>query len=260
VYISSGADFPAKNRDIDWRALPCLLVAQRIGCSCRVRFGDGRSEIYRSGEAMILPPYLRHRTEIIGCSTSKATTYWVHINYSVAGLPLFPAIPLPLRADRRHGEILGRTAGSFAAIGGSSLAASARIGERCYQLLSALLSLVDAKKRTLNLLSDRLRLAPVFAAMNDHLGRTDSVEALASVVGLSPSRFAALFHAVAGMAPVEYQRMARLRKAEVMLLQGKRLAEIADTTGYSTPFSFSRAFKASTGESPAIYKKRHRSL
>ncbi|MBI4976197.1 MAG: helix-turn-helix transcriptional regulator [Spirochaetes bacterium] len=260
VYIMSGADFPAINRDIDWRELPCLLVAERIGASCRVRFSDGHSQIYRSGEAMIIPPYTRHRTEIIACTIPETTTYWVHINYTVAGLPLFPAIPLPVWADRRCGRTLGRIAGSFAAVGGSSLADSARIGELSYQLLSALLSLADIKKRVLGMVTERLRLAPVFAFISDHPGRTASVDELASVIGLSPSRFASLFHAVTGTTPIEYQRTARIRKASVMLLQGKKLAEIARTTGYGTPFSFSRAFKAVTGASPAAYKQRHQSM
>ncbi|THV29145.1 AraC family transcriptional regulator [Glycomyces paridis] len=87
--------------------------------------------------------------------------------------------------------------------------------------------------------------------------RRTSVEALASMVGLSASQLSALFRERIGVSPLQFQvglRMARARE----LLDGTDLAvgTVARESGYDDPMYFSRQFARAHGTTPTGYRRR----
>ncbi len=78
-----------------------------------------------------------------------------------------------------------------------------------------------------------------------------SAAALASRVGLSPSRFAHLFREQMGLPLRRYLVWRRLQDAIVALAGGCTLTEAAHTAGFADSAHFSRAFRRMFGVAPS---------
>lgn len=97
-------------------------------------------------------------------------------------------------------------------------------------------------------------LTRIHRSPGDPLG----VELLASEAGISPSRFAARFREVMGQSVMSYVTQWRMDLACRRLVDSRAgLAEIAAQVGYLDTASFSRAFKALVGQSPARWRNAH---
>jgi len=120
-------------------------------------------------------------------------------------------------------------------------------------VLERLLLLADAARPTsANLLDERIRT--VTGYIQEHLDQPLAVERLARLVHLSPSRFAHLFRAEIGLAPMEYVIQRRIERARLLLARTNlSVAEVASEIGME-PFQFSSRFKAQTGISPRAYR------
>jgi AraC-like DNA-binding protein len=83
-----------------------------------------------------------------------------------------------------------------------------------------------------------------------------SVAKLAAAVALSPSRFASRFRATIGEPAMAYVTRWRMVRACRLLEECEETIDaVARRTGYTTASSFSRAFKASVGKSPAAWRQ-----
>jgi len=83
-----------------------------------------------------------------------------------------------------------------------------------------------------------------------------TVAELAEQVGMSRTGFAVRFTKVAGIAPLDYVRKWRMRKAGDLLRQGEsNLDEIAGRVGYESGAAFSKAFKREMGVTPGLYRR-----
>jgi AraC family transcriptional regulator of arabinose operon len=81
---------------------------------------------------------------------------------------------------------------------------------------------------------------------------------LAAVAGLSTWRFAHLCKEQTGQTPQQLLTAYRLaRAAELLIMTGKPIAEIAEDTGFANPFYFSRVFRRAHAMSPRDYRKQH---
>lgn len=86
-----------------------------------------------------------------------------------------------------------------------------------------------------------------------------TVADLATVAGLSRSRFCARFVAERGRSPGAWLRRLRLEEACRLLLAGDApIAEIARRSGYRSPSTFARAFRAAEGLEPALWRRQRR--
>jgi AraC-like DNA-binding protein len=96
-----------------------------------------------------------------------------------------------------------------------------------------------------------VRISRAVAAIHREPTKNWSVEGLASVAGMSRSRFAQLFLATAGEPPLRYIHRWRLAMA-FDLLRGSNLpvSEVAHAIGYESEAAFSRAYKAMFGTTP----------
>lgn len=87
-----------------------------------------------------------------------------------------------------------------------------------------------------------------------------TVASLASGAGMSVSHFARLFRAAFGASPIDWLRRERVSQAKRRLVETKdSIQSIAQQTGYSDRFFFSKDFKKMTGFTPREFRARERS-
>ena len=99
------------------------------------------------------------------------------------------------------------------------------------------------------------RISEAIRCIHATPARAWSVEALASVAALSPSRFAARFKEVMGRSVMSYVAGWRANVACRLLRESTLgLGEIAARVGYESLPAFSRAFKAHLGQAPATWR------
>ena len=79
---------------------------------------------------------------------------------------------------------------------------------------------------------------------------------LASKLGMSAPTFRRRFLECTGMPPFQYQTKIRLSRAKTLLASGKRVSEVSDYLGYSSPYHFSNLFREREGLSPRDYVKK----
>jgi len=112
----------------------------------------------------------------------------------------------------------------------------------------------DVNPKSGVMVDERVRAAMEY--VSQHLDEQVSLEALAELAGLSPSRFAHLFRKEAGIAPLQYVDLKRIDRAKQLLRHTSlRINEIARELG-TDPIYFSLRFKQHTGLSPRDYRTR----
>jgi AraC-like DNA-binding protein len=82
-----------------------------------------------------------------------------------------------------------------------------------------------------------------------------TVERLARLAGVSRSIMAERFTGMVGQPPMQYLALWRMQLAAGLLLDGGRVAEVADAVGYESEAAFSRAFKKLVGQAPATWRR-----
>jgi transcriptional regulator GlxA family with amidase domain len=95
------------------------------------------------------------------------------------------------------------------------------------------------------------RVAAALARMEAQLDAPEPITATARAVGLSPRRLEILFREAFGSTPAAHALGLRLQAARRMLTDTTHpQAEVALRTGFSSPSTFSRAFRARFGHAP----------
>ena len=102
-------------------------------------------------------------------------------------------------------------------------------------------------------------LAPVVHFLEGNYTETVSMEAMAELAGLSATHFNRQFLATFGRSPTQFVHSLRIEKGRQMLAQTDRgIGVIALELGYHDQSHFTRKFKAITGLTPRVYRKRFR--
>jgi AraC-like DNA-binding protein len=103
------------------------------------------------------------------------------------------------------------------------------------------------------------RLSAALQAMHENAARPWTVPELAGVSGLSRAAFARAFHQALGQAPMQYLTEWRMTLARDHLRASDlSLAQIADATGYGSPFAFAAAFRRHHADPPGAWRRRER--
>lgn len=103
------------------------------------------------------------------------------------------------------------------------------------------------------------RVQQVLDTIAADLARPRSVDALARIVSLSPSRLAHLFRQEVGDTIINVSLAMRLRKAASLLEYTDRpVGRIAGDVGFSSPYYFSRQFRERFGVSPTEHRRQAR--
>lgn len=100
------------------------------------------------------------------------------------------------------------------------------------------------------------RVARAIARMEAQIDMPQSIARIAADVSLSPRRLESLFRQDLGLTPGAYALSLRLATARRMLTDTRHpLSEIALRTGFSSPTTLSRAFKARFGHPPGTLRR-----
>ena len=87
-----------------------------------------------------------------------------------------------------------------------------------------------------------------------------TVGSLASLAGMSASHFSRIFKAAFGTSPIDWLRRERISQAKRRLVETTdAIKEIAEQTGYSDRFFFSKDFRRLTGHTPREFRRREQS-
>lgn len=100
------------------------------------------------------------------------------------------------------------------------------------------------------------RLGPALRAVHSDPAHQWSVPELASLSGLSRAAFARAFQHALGQAPMQYLTDWRMTLARDDLRSGDlTLAQIANRTGYTSPYAFATAFRRHHGQPPGRWRQ-----
>ena len=84
---------------------------------------------------------------------------------------------------------------------------------------------------------------------------------MAKLSGYSESRFSSLYKEIYGTSPINDLTARRIEEAKLLILYGNTsLSEIAEATGFSSIYYFSRHFKKCEGISPTLFKNKQQKL
>lgn len=113
-----------------------------------------------------------------------------------------------------------------------------------------------AVRRGVGRAADSRRILEAMAYIREHHADRLTVEALAKRSAMSPSHFAHRFSAVARVTPMRYLREVRLERARALLLgEGARMSEIAESVGFESSAHFAREFRRRFGLSPSRFSR-----
>lgn len=91
--------------------------------------------------------------------------------------------------------------------------------------------------------------------IEEHLTEEVSFDELAKKTGISVYRFKRTFSFIAGMSLAEYIKKRRLAEANLALLAGEKVTDVAFKYGYQSIEGFSRAFRDWSGQAPSEVMK-----
>ncbi len=151
--------------------------------------------------------------------------------------------PLMLRSEEIAGALVGH--------GDTALMRSLyeRRGHGGDQLTATVDLLAFARRHARNVIDARVSRAAEM--LQDEGAPNCSVDRVAAVAGLSPSRFQHLFTAEVGVPFRRYRRWQRLRSAIRVAAAGASLTEAAYAAGFADQAHFTRAFRATFGAPPS---------
>ncbi len=98
------------------------------------------------------------------------------------------------------------------------------------------------------------RLGRAIVAIHEYPGHNWQNQDLASIAGLSLSRFSELFGQIVGTTPMSYLRHWRMTLARQDLEKGDRVQQIAYRYGYKSSEALSRSFQRHFGVPPLTYR------
>ena len=103
------------------------------------------------------------------------------------------------------------------------------------------------------------RLSAALQAIHDDAARAWTVPELAAVSGLSRAAFARSFQRALGQPPMQYVTTWRMTLARDYLRTGQpTLAQVAERTGYASPYAFAAAFRRHHGQPPGLWRQQQR--
>lgn len=103
-----------------------------------------------------------------------------------------------------------------------------------------------------------VQLGRALAAMHDAPETPWTLDRLATLAGMSRSRFAARFAELVGVPPIAYLGAWRIKLAQDMVARGVALKIVAASAGFGSQAAFTRAFAQETGLPPGEWLRRRR--
>lgn len=126
-------------------------------------------------------------------------------------------------------------------------------------LLKELLLLLSREYHTRSLDHDLIELEPLFRSAKkeilSHLEKDWTIENMAALTGLSPSRFSHVYRTLFHISPKKNLLLERINKARFLITsQNYSVTQAAICVGYDNIYHFSKQFKKVTGKSPSHFR------
>jgi AraC-like DNA-binding protein len=238
----------------EWGVYPDAVIGRLTGGSGRSE-EDGRGPAaIADGDGYLLRPATRHR--FVQLAAKPCTYRWMHASFRVLGtVDLLSLIDVPPRL--RCGERLGAVAEAFVAAErlADPLRRAVERKRLGFELLTLLLGEARPSRDAIARLGAISRLQPALERMQGSLDQPHGRTALARLVGLSPTRFHAVFARALGCAPMAYLQRLRIARAQHLLIAtDDPIAAVGRAVGVPDQFHFSRLFRRRVGESPTSYR------
>ncbi|MEI9981920.1 MAG: AraC family transcriptional regulator [Aliidongia sp.] len=209
-------------------------------------------EIEASGSDI---PAIEHGRGAIAARTISATFQFEKRGGTSPLLGLLPEI-IHIAKDADQSALLIRNIAQFLVVEhvaqepGAALMISRLIDILIIRCIRTWAKSLGSRQGWIGALADA-RVSKAVAAIHRDPARNWSVEGLASVAGMSRSRFAEMFGATVGEPPLRYLHRWRLAMASDLLRRSNLpVGEIAHTIGYASEAAFSRAYKTMFGTTP----------
>ncbi|MDP2579506.1 AraC family transcriptional regulator [Shimia thalassica] len=184
----------------------------------------------------------------------EVVLFAAHVDWSGPSNPLLAALPDVVTLDLQphqdtkalvflmHQEALAKRCGAQSVVN--------RLGEAL--IVRLLRDQIEKGTTEVGLLAGMAdpRLSRAIVAMHDQPGHLWSNADLAQQAGLSLSRFCEVFTRTVGETPMGYLRRWRLILARQDVMRGDRIERVAHRYAYTSPESFTRAFRKAYGTAP----------
>jgi AraC-like DNA-binding protein len=222
-----------------------------------VQLGACRRELIDTPSLVFIPRWLPHR--LIPDSKAGSETVCAHVMFNGGALnPIAQALPAMITMPL---DELAAATPVLEVLFQEALAESSgrqQIIDRLFEvvlvmILRALLSRALVDERLLAGMTHP-RIAKALVAIHKTPERQWSLIQLASLAGMSRSRFAAVFHEMVGTTPGDYLTKFRICAAQELLRRGMPLKMAAVEVGYGSTAALSRAFTSLCGMSPRRWK------
>ena len=105
---------------------------------------------------------------------------------------------------------------------------------------------------------DKRMMEQLMAWLEEHIADSDmKIEDMAAAVNMGRTVFYGKVKAVTGMAPVDFVRHLRIKRAAELLGRSQyTISQIAYQVGFTDPKYFSKCFKKDTGQTPSEYREK----
>ncbi|BFM51163.1 AraC family transcriptional regulator [Marinomonas sp. THO17] len=100
-------------------------------------------------------------------------------------------------------------------------------------------------------------IVAVKAYIDEHFKESISLDSLAALVGLTRFSLAKKFRQNLGISPYQYVCLVRVSKAQSMIVQGIRPADIAAAVGFFDQSHLAKHFKRIYGMTPKDYRQQY---
>ncbi len=237
---------------------PYTVIGQSAECDLEMEPHNQPSVFVPAQGGYILPEDTAYR--VTPAKPGGWPYHWSHFHFKLLGeLDLFQFIQspyaVPVEAGREIRQIHQGLVTTFAPSEESVIQTVTRRRLLSTQMLSLVVKYCTVRPQAFSTLDKITRLLPVLKFMRDQLARPIFRDELASLTGLSASRFHSLFLDATGQSPLDYLTRIRLKRAQELLLStGDQVQDIAHKVGFRDPFHFTRMFKRFTGQSPRSYR------
>lgn len=223
------------------------------------RFGGADGDLMvGAGDSVLLRPGVRH-----DYGTAAGAGHWelayAHFHARADWMPLldWPPIHGWLGHIPTAGDAHRRVAAALRVAAGTRSGALARGELFSVNALEQALLWLDTQNPLRTRLDERVLSVTEYIAT--HFADALDVEALASIVHLSPSRLSHLFAKHLGVSPQRYVERERMLRAQQLLdLTNRPIADIAREVGWDDPLYFSKRFRHFAGASPTDYRAQGR--
>jgi AraC family transcriptional regulator, arabinose operon regulatory protein len=221
---------------------------------------NGQSYFCKQGDVMLLSPRTPHDYSTAGSEAWEF--YWAHFIprptwISWLQLPELDSglAFLPIEND----TVQQRMRQGFARLLQDNSTTGSISQELSLNALEEILLLIAQYQSRMSQSGIDPRVETVVNYLAQHISEPVSLNELAKLVAISPSRLSHLFKEQVGDSPLQMFLKLRLRHAARLLeLTSRPVYEIASDLGFQSPFHFSRRFKLYFNASPAEYRRQVR--